>query len=289
MSKPDHDPSIEHEPHLNHGPAAPDPSERAVDRILNSQHQDSGSLSEDAAKHSVFEEPDIFPGREAEVITQDWSCSECGYNLRGLPTGHRCPECGHIELYRPPPPEQTSFGQWYRQRKAAFSLEKSRLTIVFVAMFAWPWAVLGVLFNKLPNPWTLIVIGPALDEAAKIMAIVLVVELRPYWFKRVEQIWIAALASSIGFALIENFLYMLWFVPAPSFGLMLWRWIACTSLHTGCTAIAASGIARLWQKTDQEARVPQVVDAFRPLVFAFAFHALFCGCVLLFNMLDYGF
>jgi uncharacterized repeat protein (TIGR04138 family) len=31
---------------------------------------------------------------DGEVINEDLPCDECGYNLRGLREGHRCPECG---------------------------------------------------------------------------------------------------------------------------------------------------------------------------------------------------
>lgn len=31
----------------------------------------------------------------AELIDSDVNCQQCGYNLRGLDSHHRCPECGH--------------------------------------------------------------------------------------------------------------------------------------------------------------------------------------------------
>jgi uncharacterized repeat protein (TIGR04138 family) len=34
-----------------------------------------------------------------EIISFNLKCNRCGYNLRGLPVGHRCPECG-----KPAPP-----------------------------------------------------------------------------------------------------------------------------------------------------------------------------------------
>lgn len=102
MSKPQRDPSVENEPHLGDRSAKPDPTEETADRIL--KKPTSRDSAEDLARHSVFDELDIFPGRRPETIDQDWSCSNCGYNLRGLPSGHPCPECSHVELYRPPHP-----------------------------------------------------------------------------------------------------------------------------------------------------------------------------------------
>ena len=31
---------------------------------------------------------------EMPTIREDHACVGCGYNLRGLPFDHRCPECG---------------------------------------------------------------------------------------------------------------------------------------------------------------------------------------------------
>ena len=289
MPKPDHDPSLEHEPHLRGGPAAPDPSEEAADRILDPQQKSPDSCAEDSAKHSVFDEPNIFPGRKTEVIAQDWSCSKCGYHLRGLPTGRRCPECGHIELYQPPPPGKLSFGEWYRERKSKVSVGKSWMILGFAAMLSWPWAVIGVLFNRIPNAMYVIAMGPAVDEVLKLAATALIVEVRPYWIKRTEQIWVAALVSSIGFASVENALSFALFVTAPSFDLILWRWLVCTGLHLTCTAIAVSGLTRAWQLADQESRAPQVSHALTPLVFAIIFHGLLNGLVAFLNLADYGF
>ncbi len=37
----------------------------------------------------------LTPGaRRSQPLEYDWLCPSCGYNLRGLPTAHRCPECG---------------------------------------------------------------------------------------------------------------------------------------------------------------------------------------------------
>ena len=37
----------------------------------------------------------LTPGaRRSQPLEDDWLCPSCSYNLRGLPTAHRCPECG---------------------------------------------------------------------------------------------------------------------------------------------------------------------------------------------------
>ncbi len=37
----------------------------------------------------------LTPGaRRSQPLEDDWLCPSCSYNLRGLPTPYRCPECG---------------------------------------------------------------------------------------------------------------------------------------------------------------------------------------------------
>ncbi len=67
MTRPEHDPSIEHEPHLSDVPAQSDASEAKTARNLEEQLA-RADPDEERAKHSVFDEPAILPGREPVVI-----------------------------------------------------------------------------------------------------------------------------------------------------------------------------------------------------------------------------
>jgi uncharacterized repeat protein (TIGR04138 family) len=44
---------------------------------------------------------------EQPIISFDLRCESCNYSLRGLPTGHRCPECGE-----PAPPGVATRKDW---------------------------------------------------------------------------------------------------------------------------------------------------------------------------------
>jgi len=289
MPMPEDDPSIEHEPQLGGRPAKADPSEGAVKRGRRARPTSGSAAEEELARHSVYDEPDVFPGRAPEVIEQDWSCSACGYNLRGLPTGHRCPECGHIELYRPPPAGEASFGAWYAERKGAATAGRTWAMIALAMVFGGPWAVLGAMWNWMPSVWGPVVMGPATEEVMKIAVIALVIEKRPYLFASVWQIRLAAIGGALGFAIVENILYLTVYTPAPALGLMLWRWTVCVALHLGCTSIAVLGLVKVWEDIAREGRAPRMSRAMGPLVLAIILHGAYNGLVTLADMVGYGF
>ncbi len=56
MTSPEHDPSIEHEPHLRRTQPTSDPSEPGVESKLDSEKARMDP-DEERARHSIFDEP----------------------------------------------------------------------------------------------------------------------------------------------------------------------------------------------------------------------------------------
>ena len=289
MSKPDDEHSVFNEPHLRPDEPSPDSSEYRAERTLSKEPRPLEGDCRDGL--SVYDEPDIFPGRAAEQIDQDWSCGKCGYNLRGLPTGHRCPECGSIELYRPAGKDVPSYQNWLRQRIESTSPQKAWLVAIAAALLGGPWAVLAALTHTspgLPAGQTVLVLalvfGPVVEEVMKIGTAACVVEVRPYLFRRVEQVQIATVGSALLFAVIENIIYLKVYIPNPSIELMLWRWTACVALHIGCTLISTRGLVRVWQRVITEHRPPRLTDGFSALVTAIVLHSSYNAAAILFSV-----
>ena len=269
------DHSIEREPHLQPHPRQIDPSEAKAEQELSGEEGDK-----EGQPHSIYDEPAVLPGQEGKPILRDWSCSSCGYNLRGLTTGRRCPECGHIEVYHPPPEEKESYGQWFERQRSAVTPGQSWAAVIVAAVIGGPFAIVGALMI-FPSPaWLmLIVIGPTTEEMMKIAAICLVIEVKPYIIRHPNQIIAAGVLSAFVFAVIENILYVKIYMATPLPTIIAWRWVVCTSLHVGCTAICSFGLLKVWQRTVDEQRPPRLSGAVPLFTLAIILHGAYNATV----------
>jgi hypothetical protein len=276
--------SVFNEPQFQGTPARLDPSEKKAERSLPDAKRDYQDLIERG--HGVHEEPNILVARAGEVIDQDWLCSNCGYNLRGLAVGHRCPECAHIELYRPPPVDAESYGTWLRRGWARTPPGRGWWIAVLAIALGGPFSIFGAMLDGFSHQLALgaalvmvTVFGPAAEEVLKVAAASLIVELRPYWFRKSEQIQLAAIGTAAAFAIIENVIYLTVYFPNPSSELIVWRWTVCVALHVGCTAIAARGLVEIWTKSIAQFRQPRIGDGYQALVTAIVIHGLYNATV----------
>ncbi len=271
--------SVFEEPHKQNNQSDPDPSEAKAARSLRNE---SGAPNDPTGgAESVFDEPDILPGRPEEIIEQDWTCSNCGYNLRGMRVGHPCAECGQVELYRPPPPDAVGFKTQFERGLAGSTPATGWWIAAAAVVIGGVFAVAGTLMKSVPLglfTWTIlysIIVGPAIEEAMKIATAAVVIERRPWLFRRVGQIQLATLGAAALFAVIENVLYLNVFSTNPSTGIIVWRWTACTTLHIACTAIAARGLIVVWRRTANEYRQPRFTDCGPALTQAIILHGLY--------------
>lgn len=280
-------PSIHDEPHFQPRAGEKDPSEAVAGRAID-RERDRGAYR---PGNSVYDEPDIFPGRTGEVIVQDWTCRSCGYNLRGIPLEMRCPECGKREWYRPPPPGREHFRLWFESNQQRISARQSWVAAALAAAAGGVFAIVGALLEgpggamALSMPLISILFAPVVEESLKVAAAGYLVEAKPYVLRDSAQIWLAAVGAAAVFAAVENAFYLLWLRPNPSVELVVWRWTVCVAVHMICTGVAARGLVRAWRECVTEYRVARVATAFPDLVVAILLHAAYNAAAIGYNWL----
>jgi RsiW-degrading membrane proteinase PrsW (M82 family) len=130
-----------------------------------------------------------------------------------------------------------------------------------------------------------IVFGPTVEEVMKIGVASLVVETRPYLFKRVEQLQVATVGTALLFAAIENVVYLYVYHPNHSVEYAVWRWTVCVALHVGCTLVATRGLAAVWRQAVREYRPPKLAQGVRWLVVAIVIHGSYNAAALMHEFL----
>jgi hypothetical protein len=225
MSRPDYDPSIEHEPQFRDRPFAPDPGDAPAASLRN--YVDRSSAIE--VDHSVWDEPTLA-----------------------------------ADLAGAPGPEQVTYARWLAEKMAATSYAKSLVVTAALVAFAGPLGIFGALFSGTSGGLSaaglvaVCIIGPITEEIAKIAATLWVVEKRPYLFKSIWQVLVAAAAGGLFFGVIENLIYLNIYIRSPTTQLVRWRWLVCTGLHLNCSFVAGVGLARVWDHAMRNRIHPQL-------------------------------
>ncbi|NOX60229.1 MAG: PrsW family intramembrane metalloprotease [Planctomycetes bacterium] len=284
MSDSDHQHGIEGEPQHNPHAFKPDPSEQKVPPPSRPHEYSEKTYR---SGQSVYDEPDILPGRSREPVHRDWSCTHCGANLRGMPLETPCRECGRRNWYGPPPAGVDSYESWLKRLAGDAAPGRGTVVALACALIGGLFAVVSSLMGTSPGgimsvnmPMLAIVFGPVVEETMKVAAASYVVEERPYLFTRRSQVMLSAVGAALMFAVLENLLYLFVYSKNPSTNLMLWRWTVCVALHVGCTAIVASGLADVWQRAMHEYRRPRISDLFPSLLTGIAIHGAYNAAVI---------
>lgn len=121
---------------------------------------------------------------------------------------------------------------------------------------------------------SVILFAPTIEEFAKVLPILIVLDKNPNLFRSTFQIIICAVVSGLSFAAIENVLYLNVYIRDPSVELVKWRWSVCVALHSTCCFVTSMGFAKAWRKFKLQPFTGWVKD-----VRFFLFSAIFIHCL----------
>jgi hypothetical protein len=230
--------------------------------------------------HSVYHEPHLRP-RDAPP-PRDPPSGEAAYDsVWGEPTTSS-------ELTGRDADDESAYGQWLEQGRRETSFARSWAITFVLATVGGPFAVFGALWASGETALgilAMVVIAPVVEEMGKVAAPLITIERRPFLFRSPVQIVICGFAAGLAFAAIENLLYLNVYIREPSPAIIRWRWTVCVALHTGCSTVAALGVARMWRDAQRRLAPPRIEAALPLLIAAMVLHGGYNLFALLFELL----
>jgi len=151
------------------------------------------------------------------------------------------------------------------------------LIVLGAAVVAGPFAVFGAFFKAAvgEHGWgyvAIVIVGPVIEEILKIVAAMWIVERKPWLIPNAGAILLIGVMGGLGFAAIENLMYLNVYFPDHGPGLAWWRWTVAVALHIGCSFLAACGVAKMWRAVLATRRPADLSVAFGWILAAILIH-----------------
>jgi len=132
--------------------------------------------------------------------------------------------------------------------EAAFSRRRPHIAVIYaIAMLGSLGGILAAIMDEMTSmtPIAAISIGPAIEEICKPIAVIFMLEKRPYWLTSGAQVVGLSILGAVIFASIENVIYIFVYHPDGGMDFILWRLVICTALHVVTSLVMGLGLAKM--------------------------------------------
>ena len=132
------------------------------------------------------------------------------------------------------------------------------------------------MLEELRHFWLVtVLVGPAIEEICKPIALVFILDKRPHWLRSPREIVVLAALSAAVFATLENLLYVHVYGAEKGSGFVLWRYLVCTALHLTATYAFSLGLVKMWRHILSKGGHFDIDVCFRYYVAAVVIHAAY--------------
>ncbi|MDJ0959888.1 MAG: PrsW family glutamic-type intramembrane protease [Acidimicrobiia bacterium] len=182
-----------------------------------------------------------------------------------------------------------SYADDYHRRRDATPPWRRWFVVVLAILVAGPLGVVGAFLGAFASVGSLpvvvfavVLIGPAVEEFVKAASGFWLAEQRPWLVPSGWVLVVIVVAGGLGFAAIENWIYLNIYIEDPSDAIIRWRWIFGPLIHGSASLLAGLGVRKVWQMAHDTGTRPNAHLAFWWFVAAVALHGTYnAGAVIL--------
>lgn len=183
-----------------------------------------------------------------------------------------------------------TYAEWLARGTKRLSLLESWGITFALVLVSGLWSVVGAILNQVKSNnmggvLLIIAFGPLAEEMLKASSALITIEKWPYAFRSPVQIIVCCAAAGLGFAALENLLYLHVYIDDPSDFMIGWRWTVCVMLHVGCSTIASLGLVKIWRETMTGGTPPRVALGTPYFITAATVHGIYNFFAILVNPL----
>jgi RsiW-degrading membrane proteinase PrsW (M82 family) len=220
---------------------------------------------------SVWEEPTLQPPLPAD------------------PSGH----VGDEPLIGATRPALPTYGTDYRARRSATPASRRRFAVIAAALVAGPAGIIGAFLGAFASVGSLravvlavVLIGPAVEEFVKAASALYLAEQRPWLVPSGWTLVAVVVAGGLGFAAIENWVYLTIYIEDPTEAIIRWRWIFGPLVHGSASLLAGLGVRRIWRHTHTTGAQPDAQRALPWFIASVALHGTYNAVAVVLEALD---